>query len=193
MTAVERDRARVYPRDMRPARTALVGALLTIAAGCATAAPAAAPAAVEVNATPTGPSDLAQMVCAPEAQADIDEALGVGAQRVETPTWKDRVYSCRFVYPGGSFVMSVKELTNALETTDYVESLQKKLGDVQNVDGLGEGGFITPDGSVVVRKDFKVLLVDDSALPATMSTPPLTPGNVAMLVAKTIMSCWTGS
>ena len=178
---------------MRSARTALVAALLVITAGCATTAPApaAAPAA-EVTATPTGPSDLAQMVCASEAQGDIAEAVGIAAQRVETPTWQDRVYSCRYVYAGGSFVMSVKELKNALETTDYFESLHKKLGDAQNVDGLGQGGFIAPNGSVVVRKDFKVLFVDDSALPATMSNPPLTPGNVAMLVAKTIMACWTG-
>ena len=176
---------------MRPARTALVAALLVITAGCAAEAPPPVPAAV-ATAAPTGPSDSAQMVCAPEAQGDIAVALGVTAQRVEKPTWQDRVYSCRYVYAGGSFVLAVKELTNALETTDYFESLQKKLGDVQNVDGLGQGGFITPNGSVVVRKDFKVLLVDDSTLPAALSTPPLTPGNVAMLVAKTVMDCWTG-
>ncbi len=176
---------------MRSVRSALVAALLVTTAGCAaTAPPPAAVPAAEVTATPTGPSDLAQMVCASEAQEDIAEAVGVPPQRVEAPTWQDRLYTCRYVYADGSFVMSVKELKNALETTDYFESLQKKLGDVQDVDGLGQGGFITPNGSVVVRKDFKVLLVDDSALPATMSSPPLTPGNVAMLVAKTIMACW---
>ncbi len=179
---------------MRSARTALVIALLLAAAGCATDAPppAAAPAAVATT-TSNEPSESAQMVCASEAQEDIEVALGIAAQRVEAPTWKDRVYSCRYVYAGGSFLMSVKELKNALETTDYFEALEKKLGNVQNVDGLGQGGFITPNGSVVVRKDFKVLLVDDSTLPATLSNPPLTPGNVAMLVAKTIMDCWTGT
>jgi hypothetical protein len=178
---------------MRSARAALAAALLVIVTGCSTTAPApAAASAAEVTATPTGPSDLAQMVCAAEAQEDIAEAVGVAAQRVETPTWQDRLYSCRYVYAGGSFAMSVKELKDALETTDHFESLRTKLGDAQDVDGLGQGGFITPNGSVVVRKDFKVLLVDDSALPATMSAPPLTPGNVAMLVAKTIMDCWTG-
>jgi hypothetical protein len=177
---------------MRPARTALVAALLVITAGCAAEAPLPVPAPV-VTPAPTGPSDQAQMVCASEAQGDIAVALGIAAQRVEAPTWQDRVYTCRYVYAGGSFVLSVKELNNALKTTDYFQELEKKLGNVQNVDGLGQGGFITPNGSVVVRKDFKVLLVDDSALPATLSSPPLTPGNVAMLVAKTIMDCWTGA
>lgn len=184
---------------MRSVRTALVGtalvaALLAAAAGCAAGPPAAPAAPVAVaTAEPTGPSETAAMVCASEAQEDIAEALAITAQRVETPTWVDRVYSCRYDYAGGSFLMSVKDLRNDLETTDYFESLQKKLGSAQAVDGLGQGGFITPNGSVVVRKDFKVLLVDDSTLPARLSDPPLTPGNVAMLVAKTIMDCWTGS
>ena len=177
---------------MRPALTALAAALIVINAGCATTAPApAAVPAAAATAALTGPSDTAEMVCASEAREDIDLALGIAVQRVEPPTWQDRLYSCRYVYAGGSFMMSVKDLKNDLETTTYFESLQKKLGNVQNVDGVGQGGFITPNGSVVVRKDFKVLFVDDSALPATMSSPPLTPGNVAMLVAKTIMDCWT--
>ncbi len=178
---------------MRSARTALLVLFVLITAGCATAAPPSAVPAAVATAAPTGPSDSAEMVCSSEAQLDIAEALGIAAQQVEKPTWQDRVYSCRYVYAGGSFLMSVKELKNDLETTSYFESLQKEVGSAQNVDGLGQGGFITPNGSVVVRKDFKVLLVDDAALPATMSSPPLTPGNVAMLVAKTVMSCWTGA
>jgi hypothetical protein len=172
---------------MRKAVTAL---LVVLAAGCA--APLPVPPQV-APAAATGPSEAAEMVCTSEAQEDIALALGITAQRVEAPTWKDRVYACRYVYPAGSFMMSVKDLKNDLETTAYYESLAAQLGDTQNVDGLGEGAFITRNGSVVVRKDFKVLLVDDAALPATMSSPPLTPGNVAMLVAKTILGCWTGS
>src|SRR5258706_242801 len=127
---------------MRSARTALVAALLVITAGCATStpAPAAAPAAA-ATAEPTGPSDTAQMVCASEAQEDIAAARGSAPRWAERPTGQARLYTCRYVYAGGSFVMSVKDLKNALETTDYFESLQKKLGDVQNVDGLGQGGF----------------------------------------------------
>jgi hypothetical protein len=179
---------------MRSARTVLLVALVLVTAGCATDAPPVGPPVTVATATaPTGPSETAEMVCASEAQQDLEEALGIAAQRVETPTWKDRVYACRYVYPTGSFLMSVKDLKNDLETTDYYESLAAQMGNVQNVDGLGEGAFITRNGSVVLRKDFKVLLVDDSALPATLSNPPLTPGNVAMLVAKTILGCWTGS
>lgn len=179
---------------MRRARLALVAGLLLGVGGCAGGLydPAGTPAP-PTTAASTDPSTSARMVCETEAQEDITEALGLAAQRVETPTWADHLYSCRYDYAGGSFLVSVKELVNDLETTKYYESLSARLGSARTVDGLGQGAFVTPDGSVVVRKDFKVLLVDDSTLPATLSNPPLTPANVAMLVAKTIMGCWEGS
>jgi hypothetical protein len=169
---------------MRSACSALVLALVLVAAGCT--APAGAPAPVAA----TGPSETAEMVCTSDAQEDIAHALGVAAQRVEPPTWTDRRYACRYVYAGGSFLMSVKDLANDRETTDHYASLAAQLGSVRNVPGLGEGAFVTRDGSVVVRKDFKVLVVDGAALPPALSDPPLTPGNVALLVAKTIIECW---
>ncbi len=180
---------------MRRAPLALVAGLLLAVGGCAGGLydPAGAPATTTVAAAPAGPSTSARMVCEQEAQDDITEAVGITAQRVETPTWADRLYSCRYDYASGSFQMSVKELVNDPETTTYFASLAAKLGSAQAVDGLGQGAFVTRNGSVVVRKDFKVLLVDDSTLPATLSSPPLTPANVAMLVAKTIMGCWDGS
>jgi len=179
---------------MRTARLAVVAGLLLTAGGCAGGlyAPAPAPSQTVVVTAP-GPSATARMVCGGEAQADIAEALGIAAQRVETPTWNDRLYTCRYDYAGGSFLMSVKDLANDAETSAYYASLQSELGDAHDVDGMGRGAFIARNGSVVVRKDFKVLLVDDSTLPAALSTPPLTPANVAMLVAKTILGCWDGS
>ncbi|NMH97755.1 hypothetical protein [Pseudonocardia acidicola] len=180
---------------MNRARLAAAVMLMALAAGgCANAAApvttsqpnAAQPAANE-------PSASARMVCAPEAQNDIAEATGVTAVRVETPTWNDHVYACRYQYTGGSLSMSVKELASAAETASYFDGLGRQLGDVQRLDGLGEGAFITSNGSVVVRKDWKVLLVDDSSLPSQLGSPPLTPANVALIVAKTILGCWTGA
>ncbi|MDT7616658.1 MAG: hypothetical protein QOF00_4105 [Pseudonocardiales bacterium] len=185
---------------MRRVRLALVAGLLLLLGGCAgglldpaSVPPPAPPATTAAAVAPAQPSVSAKMVCEPEAQDDITEALGIAAQRVETPTWKDHLYSCRYDYAGGSFLMSVKELADDLTTTDYYEALGKQLGNTQSIDGLGQGAFITPNGSVVVRKDFKVLLVDDSTLPPKLASPPLTPSNVAMLVAKTIMGCWSGT
>jgi hypothetical protein len=49
--------------------------------------------------------------------------------------------------------------------------------------------FTTKDFSVVVRKDYKVLLIDISGLPARFGTPPASRGEVA----GTILDCWTGA
>ncbi len=49
------------------------------------------------------------------------------------------------------------------------------------------------DGSVVVRKDYKVLLIDVTKLPPQFGVPPASRGDVAINVAETIMGCWSGA
>ncbi|NMI01197.1 hypothetical protein [Pseudonocardia acidicola] len=186
-----------------PVAVALV-VLVTLPAGaCSTRAapgpggppPAAAtrPPASSAAPLPAGadPSDISRMVCG-KAQPDIAAALGVTPVRVDTPAWVDHVYSCRYVYPTGSFVVSVKELSSWPETFAYVDGLGQQLGNTRELHGLGEGAFTTSNGSVVARKDWKVLLVDDSALPAQFGSPPTTPASTALIVANVIMGCWAG-
>ncbi|HEX3980575.1 MAG TPA: hypothetical protein VHW93_05100, partial [Acidimicrobiales bacterium] len=57
------------------------------------------------------PSPIAVQVCAREARNDIASALGEKAT-VSRPTWVDHLYQCRYGYPTGSFVLSVKELSS---------------------------------------------------------------------------------
>ena len=83
------------------------------AAACGTTAPAARTGATSKTTVPLPagrlPSAISKQVCAGEAQKDIGETLGVTAV-VQTPTWVDHLYSCRYQYPNGSMVLSVKEL-----------------------------------------------------------------------------------
>ncbi|ODU02003.1 MAG: hypothetical protein ABS81_19085 [Pseudonocardia sp. SCN 72-86] len=182
-------------------RRPVSGTVLAIAAvflvGCSSPPPAQpVPSALApVTAEPAGdnPSESAVLVCSDEAKQDITEALAVPPQSIDTPTWSDHVYSCRYRYDGGAFTLSVKELSSVPETTAFFDETARRLGSAHTLDGLGEGAFVTTDGSVVVRKDFKVLVVDDSALPPGLGTPPLTPPQVALLVARTIIGCWTGA
>ena len=109
------------------------------------------------------------------------------------PTWADHVYSCKYVYANGSMTLSVKELANQAETDAYFASLATKLGKTKAIQSLGQGAFVTKNASAVVRKDYKVLTVDVSGLPPQFGTPPDPRGNVALNVAATIMSCWTGA
>ncbi len=118
--------------------------------------------------------------------------LGVKTAAPLSPTWVDHLYSCRYVYANGSMVLSVKELSNASETTAYFEGLGSQLGNTGPLTGLGQGAFTTRNGSVVARKDYKVLLVDVSGLPAQFGVPATSSADVAISVADTIMGCWSG-
>jgi hypothetical protein len=131
------------------------------------------------------------MVCRPKTQGEINEALGVTAT-VTSKTWVDHRYSCPYAYADAHFVLSVKELSSWPQTLSYYHSLGQQLGVTRNVPNLGQGAFQTRDGSVVVRKDWKVLLVDVAGLPAQFGKPPTDAGDVAVTVAIVILGCWAG-
>jgi hypothetical protein len=140
------------------------------------------------------PSESAKMIC-DEAVKDINEVIGVDA-KVSTPTWDEteHIYACDYNYPNGATMhMAVKEMSSTEETTAYYAELAQQLGKKQDLEGLGQGAFATNNGSVVVRKDYKVLTVDVSKLPAQFGDPPDTRANDAINVAYTIMGCWTGA
>ena len=115
--------------------------------------------------------------------------LGVRTTQPVVPTWSDHIYSCRYTYNKAVMVLSVKELSNKTETDAYFTSLKHRFGQVQD---LGESAFTTKNRSLVVRKDYKVLLVDISGLPGRFGDPPSSRGKIAIKVGATIMNCWTG-
>jgi hypothetical protein len=137
------------------------------------------------------PSAISKEVCSDQAQRDIAETLGVKAD-VQTPTWVDHLYSCQYQYPNGHFVMSVKELSSWTQTKDYFAMLGRQLGDAGALGNLGQAAFTTGNGSVVVRKDWKVLLVDITGLPAQFGVPPTSKADIADTVSDVILGCWAG-
>jgi len=191
--------------DVRQARLALFAALaalglLSSACGRSNAVAAASTRARTTEAPSTteapqpagkDPSHIAKMVCAAEAQAEMARVLGVRAH-VRTPTWSDDLYTCRYAYPNGSFLLSVKELSSWAQTLGYFHSLGASMGDTGSLGNLGQGAFTTSDGSVVVRKDWKVLLVNIAPLPKEFGKPPTSKADVAYTVAAIILGCWDG-
>jgi len=137
------------------------------------------------------PSAIAIEVCSKTAQSQIQHVLGVTAD-VTTPTWSNHEYSCRYQYPNGSFVLSVKELSNWSQTYAYFDSMKKSLGNTGSLLNLGQGAFTTSNGSVVVRKDWKVLFVNIEPLPAQFGRPPTSKADIAYTVADIILACWAG-
>jgi hypothetical protein len=161
----------------------LLSGVLLLAACSRSAAQPAGPA----------PSVSAQMICRPETQKEIAYAFGVRPVAPISPTWLSHLYACRYVYAFGTMTVSVKELVDGATTAGYYNALENRLGEQQRLDGLGQGGFAAPNGTVVVRKDYKVLEVDTSGLPWQFGSPPIRRSDAAITVASTIMGCWTGS
>lgn len=140
------------------------------------------------------PSESTKMICAAEGNNEIAGSVGVDTTRRLVGRWRDHVYSCDYAYGGGRVMtLSVKELSNASETTAYFDQLGARLGRMHALQGLGQGAFQTRNGSTVVRKDNRVLLVDNSRLPARFGKPSSPRADVALSVAATIMGCWTGA
>jgi hypothetical protein len=132
------------------------------------------------------------MVCAPKAQAEIGAIIGFHTTAPVVPTWTDHLYSCRYVFSKGVMVLSVKELSSKTETDSYFSSLERRLGLLTRLQDLGQGAFTAKDLSVVVRKDYKVLLVDTSGLPALFGAPPRNRAETASIIAGAILDCWSG-
>ena len=164
---------------------------------CGSSSPPKAAPETTVTYEPAGvnPSKSAKMVCEAEVRGEVGDALGVEVTKVTKPTWKDHVYSCTYVFPNGSFVLSVKELVSEKTTTDFFNSQKQELGLNDNLYGLGQGAFLAKNDDVVVRKDYKVLLVDVKNVPKGTGTfaPAMVRPDVATNVAAVIMSCWVGA
>jgi hypothetical protein len=147
---------------------------------------------VTYQAAAATPSPSAKMVCEQPAISDIASAIGVSATRVTSPTWLNHLFSCTYVYPNGSIVLSVKELASWADTTAYFNRLATQYGKRQNINGLAQGAFIAPNDDVVVRKDYKVLLVNVQGISQNF-VPASTRSDVAENIAGTIMACWAGA
>jgi hypothetical protein len=172
------------------ATVALVSLILLIAASVSSSSPAAAAGKWPLPAG-RNPSRIALMVCQHKVQGEINQVLGVKA-KVGDKTWVEHKYSCRYGYSNGSLELSVKELSSWSQTLAYFHGLGTQLGDVQRLRNLGQGAFRTSGGDVVVRKDWKVLLVDVSGLPHQFGVPPTSATDVGYTVADVILGCWAG-
>jgi hypothetical protein len=140
------------------------------------------------------PSQSAKMICQKEAATDIASAVGITQTRVTPPKWvrAQHTLSCTYVYPRGKVKLAVKEMSNEAETTAYFDKLKQQYGTIQELQGIGQDAFLLKNNDLLARKDYKVLLVDVTGLPADFAKG-MTRSNVATNYGVAIMTCWTGS
>jgi hypothetical protein len=119
--------------------------------------------------------------------------VGLTLQRPATPAWAAPVYRCTYPFTAGPLVLSVWELATAADTTAYFTAVRAAESGSTDLADLGDAAFATTDGSVYVRKDFKVLKVDVSKLPTSVGAESISRAEAANVVAQVIMGCWTGT
>jgi hypothetical protein len=68
-----------------------------------------------------------------------------------------------------------------------------QLGEREALSGVAQGAFVTKNDAFVARKDFKVLVVDASRMPAEFGSPPASRSNIAVSAGLTLLGCWTGA
>ncbi|SEK45247.1 hypothetical protein [Streptacidiphilus jiangxiensis] len=187
------------------ATTAAVGAL---AAGCAgtghlSAGPARAPASLSASAAPgmrmpaseqtAGPSASALMVCSPEIRKDVTSILAPLKVPTTTTSWTDHLYTCTYQLPTGRLVLSVKESPDPASATAYFDTLRTHLGRTTALtaaQALGNPGYESADGTVVVLKDGKTLRVDATGMPTASGPHQLSRGDLAYEIASDVLGCW---
>lgn len=137
------------------------------------------------------PSSIAKAICQPKAANLIHDVVGEAAH-ISTPTWRNHLYSCDYRYSPGTMVLSVKELSSWSQTYRYFDGLGRSLHKQIPIFQLGQGAFRVRDGSIVVRKDWKVLLVNVAGLPRQFGNPATSVEGIALSVAGVILDCWHG-
>ena len=132
------------------------------------------------------------MICRHETIQDFAEVLGERTIAAPTATWHNHRYTCTYRYRNGTMVLYVQALPTLAGTIAFMKSVGAAEGYAGLVLHTGQGSFTTSNGSVVSRKDNKVLVVDVAGLPAQFGRPPTSRHDVALTVTDLIFACWRG-
>ncbi|NUP49662.1 MAG: hypothetical protein HOW97_20480 [Catenulispora sp.] len=144
--------------------------------------------------TDAGPSAAALMVCGPEIRKALTTALGLTTAPTVTATWADHLYTCTYRLPTGRLVLSVKESPDSTTANTYYADLRRQLGDTHpltGAQGLGNPGYESPGGTVVILKDGKTLTVDATGMPATSGPAKTSRMDLAYEITTDILGCWS--
>ena len=122
--------------------------------------------AVTYQPAGVNPSKSAKMVCETEVEGDIADALGIKATQGDEAHLDGPRLLVHLRLPQG-LIRAVDEGARRREVDDrLLQRLQDRSSAFKaNLYGLGQGAFIAKNDDVVVRKDYKVLLVDVKNVP----------------------------
>ena len=146
------------------------------------------------KAKPT-PSKSAKMVCQKEvARRDRVERSASQRRGSRRPpgTRPQHLYSCTYVYPEREDrAVGEGDVERDGDHRVLQQHREEVTAPIQSLIGLGQGAWVLKNSDVVVRKDYKVLLVNVEGIPAQFS-PLMKSSDAAINIASVIMGCWKG-
>lgn len=138
---------------------------------------------------PARPSPAARLLYGREAAENVALNVGMKTIRPVQTSWRNGLYSCRFVYRGGaSATVSVRELSTIADATAYTSALAKRLGrrvPTQPIPDIDDA-FVTAKGACVVRDDSKIVVVDTKGLRTDFAHGT----DDAQMIAAVVLSEW---
>ncbi len=206
---------RTRPRPRPRWLPALLAVPILCAAGCASTHPAAHqavttpittgsamavshppdPSAEPDPARSPGPSAAALMVCAPEIRHAVATMLALPAPPPVSTNWAQQIFTCTYRLSAGRLVLSVHDAPDPASGQRYFDTLRRRLAPTQplaGLAGLGQPGYTTGQGIVVVVKDGKTLQVDTTGLPAHNGPHQQSRDDLAYEITTDVLGCWTG-
>jgi hypothetical protein len=154
---------------------ALAGAGLLLVPGLTAAGASQAPA-----------KTIAAEICEPMVRNAVEASLGAPLPAAQQGAWAGRTFTCTYPLTGGQLVLAVDDLRTKKQAQSAYRSLNRATQHRTRLNGLGNGAFQAPDGTIVAFKDQFLLHVDPGAAPPTVGKSDLA---FAALVA--VMGCWT--
>jgi hypothetical protein len=154
-------------------------------------------AGMKMSAAPSAdsstPSATSQMVCSKEIRQDVATLLSLPALPHVVSSWADHRYACTYHLPVGALSISVQESTSPAAARAYFNRVRAHTTHSTALSGVASFGlpaFSAADGTVAFVKDDFTLLVDPTALPATVGRSSR--AEFAYTVASDILGCWNG-
>jgi hypothetical protein len=137
----------------------------------------------------SGPGKKAREVCEPMIRQAVEYEVGTPLEGKPAEAVDGDTFTCTYRVAGGAIVMSVQDLKRRPAARANFEGLRTAAGsDVERLPGLGEGAFLRPDDSLVVRKDAMVLTIDMTGFAAPVDGRDKSA--IATNLGVAVMGCW---
>jgi hypothetical protein len=132
-----------------------------------------------------GDANPATDVCAPMVANGIIEFLGGPLPAPQHGAWAGHVYTCTYPLSGGQLVLTVTQLRNKAAAATAYSRLARAVTHRTRLNGLGNGAYQAPDGTLIAHKDQFVLDADPTGAP-----PGIRPADLAFAAVVAVMGCW---